>query len=51
MGSQGGEDSQQGGGWWTQQGGGLWSGAGSATASRHHEVVAGSPCSPTFAHR
>ena len=34
MGSQGGEDSQQGSGSQTQQGGGLWSGAGQAAAGR-----------------
>ena len=35
-GSQGTEDSQQGGGWRMLRGGGLWKGAGSATASRPH---------------
>ena len=43
MASQGREDSQQVGGWWTQRGGGLWNEAGSVTASR--------PRGPTFAHR
>ena len=51
MGSQGGEDSQQGSGWQTQRGGGLWNGADQAAAGRPHKVVAGSPCSPTFMHR
>ena len=51
MGSQGREDSWQGSSWWTQQGGGLWNGAGQATVSRPHKVVAGRPCSPTFEHR
>ena len=32
MGSWGGEDSRQGGGWWTQRGGGLWSWVGKAAA-------------------
>ena len=51
MGSQGREDSWQGSSWWTQQGGGLWNGAGQATVSRPHKVVAGRPCGPTFMHR
>ena len=34
MGSQGGEDLQQGCSWRTQRGGGLWNGAGHAAASR-----------------
>ena len=51
MGSRGGEDSQQGGGWWTQRDGGLWNGAGQTAASRPHKVEAGGLCSPTFMHR
>ena len=51
MGSQGREDSQQGGGWQSQRGGRLWNGAGQAAASIPHKVVAGRPCGPTFAHR
>ena len=51
MGSRGRQDARQGGGWQTQLGGGLWNGTGQAAASRPHKVVAGRPCSPTFAHR
>ena len=51
MGSRGGDDLQQGGGWWTQQGGRLWNGAGQAAASRPHKGVAGRPCGPIFEHR
>ena len=36
MGSWGGEDSQQGGGWQTQRGGGLWNGAGQARLQLAH---------------
>ena len=42
-GQPGGEDSRQGGGWWTLRGGRLWEGAGQAAA--------GGPGGPTFVHR
>ena len=45
------EDSWQGSGWQTQRAGRLWNGAGQAAAGRPHKVVAGRPCSPTFAYR
>ena len=51
MGSWGGEDLRQGGGWQTQQGGGLWNGAGKAAASRPHKLVADKRCSPTLVQR
>ena len=43
MGSWGGEDLQQGIGWWTRRGGGLCNGAGQAAASRLHKMTARGP--------
>ena len=50
MGNRGGEDLQQGNGWWTQQGGGLWNRAGQAAASRPYKVVSGGPCRAPHSH-
>ena len=43
MGSQGGEDSQQGSGLWTQRGGRLWNRADQDAASRPHKVDPAAP--------